>query len=400
MTLLGREVILGVGGGISAYKSAELLRRLQDVGFGISVIPTRASLNFVGSATWEALSGRPVNSDLWNNVHEVPHIKEARKADLIIIAPATADLLAKIATGLADDLLTNIVLASDAPLILIPAMHSEMWSNPATVENVKKLRARGALVIEPDEGRMTGEDFGVGRYPDISRAILEISNFVHIKSDLLGRKVLVTAGGTREALDPIRYIGNRSSGNQGFAIARAARNRGAEVVLLAANVQLEELAGVRTIKVESTAEMQEILASEFPKCEILIMSAAIADARPKNYSAGKIKKDKLQSIELETNPDLLQQLSKTKSNKQIIIAFAAETGELDIPAAHRKLQAKGADLLFLNDVSGGAVFGSDETSGFIINSDGDSFTCAVQSKDTLADLLLDKALDKLGSTND
>ncbi|MTA24640.1 MAG: bifunctional phosphopantothenoylcysteine decarboxylase/phosphopantothenate--cysteine ligase CoaBC, partial [Actinobacteria bacterium] len=329
-----------------------------------------------------------------------PHIKEARKADLIIIAPATADLLAKIATGLADDLLTNIVLASDAPLILIPAMHPEMWSNPATVENVKKLRARGALVIEPDEGRMTGEDFGVGRYPDISRAILEISNFVNIKSDLLGRKVLVTAGGTREALDPIRYIGNRSSGNQGFAIARAARNRGAEVVLLAANVQLEELAGVRTIKVESTAEMQEILVSEFPKCEILIMSAAIADARPKNYSAGKIKKDKLQSIELETNPDLLQQLSKTKSNKQIIIAFAAETGELDIPTAHQKLQAKGADLLFLNDVSGGAVFGSDETSGFIINSDGDSFTCAVQSKDTLADLLLDKALDKLGSTND
>ena len=400
MTLLGREVILGVGGGISAYKSAELLRRLQDVGFGISVIPTRASLNFVGSATWEALSGRPVNSNLWNNVHEVPHIKEARKADLIIIAPATADLLAKIATGLADDLLTNIVLASNAPLILVPAMHPEMWSNPATVENVKKLRARGALVIEPDEGRMTGEDFGVGRYPDISRAILEISNFVHIKSDLLGRKVLVTAGGTREALDPIRYIGNRSSGNQGFAIARAARNRGAEVVLLAANVQLEELAGVRTIKVESTAEMQEILVSEFPKCEILVMSAAIADARPKNYSAGKIKKDKLQSIELETNPDLLQQLSKTKSNTQIIIAFAAETGELDILAAHHKLQVKGADLLFLNDVSGGAVFGSDETSGFIINSDGDSFTCAVQSKDTLADLLLDKALDKLGSTND
>ena len=400
MTLLGREVILGVGGGISAYKSAELLRRLQDVGFGISVIPTRASLNFVGSATWEALSGRPVNSNLWNNVHEVPHIKEARKADLIIIAPATADLLAKIATGLADDLLTNIVLASDAPLILIPAMHPEMWSNPATVENVKKLRARGALVIEPDEGRMTGEDFGVGRYPDISRAILEISNFVNIKSDLLGRKVLVTAGGTREALDPIRYIGNRSSGNQGFAIARAARNRGAEVVLLAANVRLEELAGVRTIKVESTAEMQEILASEFPKCEILIMSAAIADARPKNYSAGKIKKDKLQSIELETNPDLLQQLSKSKSNTQIIIAFAAETGELDILAAHHKLQVKGADLLFLNDVSGGAVFGSDETSGFIINSDGDSFTCAVQSKDTLADLLLDIALDKLGSTND
>lgn len=400
MTLLGREVILGVGGGISAYKSAELLRRLQDLGFGITVIPTRASLNFVGSATWEALSGRAINSNLWNNVHEVPHIKEARKADLIVVAPATADLLAKIANGLADDLLTNVILASVAPLILVPAMHPEMWSNAATVENVSKLRARGALVIEPDEGRMTGEDFGVGRYPEISRLVSEISEYAEISSDLRGRRILVTAGGTREALDPVRFLGNRSSGKQGFAIARAARNRGADVVLIAANVELEDLPGVRTIRVESTDQMREALELEFAGCEILAMSAAIADARPKSYSVEKLKKDTLQSIELEANPDLLKELSKSKIKSQIVVAFAAETGELDIASAQRKLVNKGADLLFLNDVSDGAIFGSDNTSGFIIDSEGTSIKCEVQGKDTLADLLLDEALDKLGSSND
>jgi phosphopantothenoylcysteine decarboxylase/phosphopantothenate--cysteine ligase len=400
MTLLGREVILGVGGGISAYKSAELLRRLQDLGFGITVIPTRASLNFVGSATWEALSGRAINSNLWNNVHEVPHIKEARKADLIVVAPATADLLAKIANGLADDLLTNVILASVAPLILVPAMHPEMWSNAATVENVSKLRARGALVIEPDEGRMTGEDFGVGRYPEISRLVSEISEYAEISSDLRGRRILVTAGGTREALDPVRFLGNRSSGKQGFAIARAARNRGADVVLIAANVELEDLPGVRTIRVESTDQMRKALELEFAGCEILAMSAAIADARPKSYSVEKLKKDTLQSIELEANPDLLKELSKSKIKSQIVVAFAAETGELDIASAQRKLVNKGADLLFLNDVSDGAIFGSDNTSGFIIDSEGTSIKCEVQGKDTLADLLLDEALDKLGSSND
>jgi len=400
MTLLGREVILGVGGGISAYKSAELLRRLQDLGFGITVIPTRASLNFVGSATWEALSGRAINSNLWNNVHEVPHIKEARKADLIVVAPATADLLAKIANGLADDLLTNVILASVAPLILVPAMHPEMWGNAATVENVSKLRARGALVIEPDEGRMTGEDFGVGRYPEISRLVSEISEYAEISSDLRGRRILVTAGGTREALDPVRFLGNRSSGKQGFAIARAARNRGADVVLIAANVELEDLPGVRTIRVESTDQMREALKLEFAGCEILAMSAAIADARPKSYSVEKLKKDTLQSIELEANPDLLKELSKSKIKSQVVVAFAAETGELDIASAQRKLVNKGADLLFLNDVSDGAIFGSDNTSGFIIDSEGPSIKCEVQGKDTLADLLLDEALDKLGSSND
>jgi phosphopantothenoylcysteine decarboxylase / phosphopantothenate---cysteine ligase len=399
MTLLGRELILGVGGGISAYKSADLLRRLQDLGFGVSVIPTRASLNFVGSATWEALSGRSVDENLWNNVHEVPHIMKAREANLIVVAPATADLIAKIANGQADDLLTNVISAATCPIVLVPAMHPEMWLSAANQENVATLRRRGLLVIEPDEGRMTGEDFGVGRYPEVSRIITEISQFANLKSDLLGRKVLVTAGGTREAIDPVRFITNHSSGKQGYAVAKAARNRGAEVVLIAANSNLEDLQGVRTIHVSSTAQMADALNKEFPACEILIMAAAVADARPKSVSTDKIKKANFQSIELEANPDLLADISKKRTGNQVLVAFAAETMPLNsqtIDAAKSKMKQKGSDLIYLNNVSNGEIFGADETSGVLIDSNGESIECKKQSKDTLADLLLDRALNKLG----
>ena len=399
MTLLGREIILGVGGGISAYKSADLLRRLQDVGFGVSVIPTRASLNFVGSATWEALSGRSVDENLWNNVHEVPHIKKAREANLIIVAPATADLIAKISNGLADDLLTNVISAATCPIVLVPAMHPEMWLSAANQENVATLRRRGLLVIEPDEGRMTGEDFGVGRYPEVSRIIAEVSEFANIKSDLLGRKILVTAGGTREAIDPVRFIANHSTGKQGYAVAKAARNRGADVVLIAANSSLDDLSGVRTIKVSTTAQMADALDREFPACEILIMAAAVADARPKSVSSDKIKKANYHSIELEANPDLLGDISKKRIGKQVLIAFAAETMQLSnesIEAAKAKMKHKGSDLIYLNNVSNGEIFGADDTAGVLIDSNGESIECKNQSKDTLADLLLDRALNKLG----
>ena len=396
MTLQGRELILGVGGGISAYKSADLLRRLQDVGFGVTVIPTRSSLNFVGTSTWEALSGRPVNPSLWSSVHEVPHIKAARGTNLIVVAPATADLLAKIANGICDDLLTNTISASKSPIVLVPAMHPEMWLNQATVANVTTLRARGILVIEPDEGRMTGEDFGVGRYPEVSRIVSEISKFVDLNSDLLGKRILVTAGGTREAIDPVRYIGNNSSGKQGLAIAKAARNRGAEVVLVSANIAHENLDGIKTISVESTAQMQEALSQEFPLCDAIFMAAAVADAKPTRINSEKIKKGALNSIDLEANPDLIAALAKTAKPSQVLIAFAAETGAKDIKAAQDKLARKGVHLLFLNDVSDGAIFGSDMTSGFILNVDGSQIACPQQSKDTLADLLLDQALIKLG----
>ena len=399
MTLLGRELILGVGGGISAYKSADLLRRLQDVGFAVTVIPTRASLNFVGAATWEALSGRPVNQNLWENVHEVPHIKSARQANLIVIAPATADLIAKISGGIADDLLTNVVSAASCPIVLVPAMHPEMWLSVANQENIATLRSRGILVIEPDEGRMTGEDFGVGRYPEVSRIISEVSSFAEIKSDLLGKKVLITAGGTREAIDPVRFIGNHSSGKQGYAIAVAARNRGAQVVLISANSSLQDPPGVKVIKVSSASQMQESLAKEFTDSQILVMAAAVADARPLSLSQEKIKKGNLENIELQLNPDLLRELGAIRGKNQVLVAFAAETesiGDATIEAARTKMISKGADLIFLNDVSNGAIFGEDKTSGILIDSDGTSVEFNLQSKDTLADLLLDSALDKLG----
>ena len=399
MTLLGRELILGVGGGISAYKSADLLRRLQDVGFGVSVIPTRASLNFVGSATWEALSGRPVNQNLWENVHEVPHVKRAREANLILIAPATADLIAKISGGIADDLLTNVVSAASCPIVLVPAMHPEMWLSAANQENVAILRSRGVLVIEPDEGRMTGDDFGVGRYPEVSRIISEVSSFAEIKSDLLGKKVLITAGGTREAIDPVRYIGNHSSGKQGYAVAVAARNRGAQVVLISANSSLQDPPGVEVIKVSSASQMQEALEKEFTDSQILVMAAAVADARPLSSSQEKIKKGNFANIELQLNPDLLKELGVIRGKNQVLVAFAAETeaiGDATIEAAKTKMLSKGADLIFLNDVSNGAIFGEDKTSGILIDNNGKSIECKLQGKDTLADLLLDSALDKLG----
>ena len=396
MTLLGRELILGVGGGISAYKSADLLRRLQDIGFGVTVIPTRASLNFVGTATWEALSGRPVTENLWNNLHEVPHIKAARNSNLIVVAPATADLLAKVASGLADDFLTNVLSATGSPVVFVPAMHPEMWINSATKQNVALLRERGYLVMEPDEGRMTGDDFGIGRYPEVSRIIAELSAYVELKSDLLGRKVLVTAGGTREAIDPVRFIGNHSSGKQGYAIAKAARNRGAQVVMILANSNLPELSGVETISVSSTLQMQEALNSHFPECDLLFMAAAVADARPVAMASQKIKKSDLNQIELERNPDLISELSKKSRASQILVAFAAETGEVDVTAAKVKLSSKGVDLLYLNDVSNGSIFGSDKTEGKLIDSNGSVYECSEQDKDTLADLLLDRALIKLG----
>lgn len=396
MTLLGRELILGVGGGISAYKSAELLRRLQDIGFGVTVIPTRASLNFVGSATWEALSGRPVSENLWNNVHEVPHIKAARSANLIVVAPATADLLAKVASGLADDFLTNVLSATSSPVVFVPAMHPEMWINSATKANVALLRERGYLVIEPDEGRMTGDDFGLGRYPEITRIISELSTYADLKSDLTGRKILVTAGGTREAIDPVRFIGNHSSGKQGYAIAKAARNRGAQVVLISANSSLPHLAGIETISVTSTLQMQEVLNARFPECDLLFMAAAVADARPIAVASEKLKKIGFSNIELKTNPDLISELSKNRRPSQFLVAFAAETGEVDIASAKVKLSLKGADMLFLNDVSNGSIFGSDNTAGILIDRNGSVLECSEQGKDTLADLLLDQALIKLG----
>jgi phosphopantothenoylcysteine decarboxylase/phosphopantothenate--cysteine ligase len=299
MTLQGREVILGVGGGIAAYKSCELLRRLQDRGYVITVVPTPNSLNFVGAATWEALSGRPVTTQVWESVHTVPHIALADRADFFLIAPATADLIARLAMGRADDLLTNLVLASDVPKMIVPAMHPSMWLDPATVSNVATLRARGFKVMDPEVGRLTGDDLGPGRFPETTSIISTFDEMTGQRQDLQGKKVLVTAGGTREAIDPVRFIGNRSSGKQGIAVALAARNRGAQVQLIAANCDVTAIKGIELIPVESTAQMQQALIDNFDQCDLLIMSAAVADARPLHASSEKIKKASLATIELQ-----------------------------------------------------------------------------------------------------
>ena len=394
MSLIGREVVLGVGGGIAAYKSCELLRRLQDRGYSITVVPTPSSLNFVGTATWEALSGRPVNTQVWENVHTVPHIAIAESANFFLIAPATADLIARLAAGRADDLLTNLVLASDAPKMLVPAMHPSMWLDPATVANVETLRNRGFLIMDPDVGRLTGKDIGPGRFPEVPAIIERFDSLTGNVQDLKGKRVLVTAGGTREAIDPVRFIGNKSSGKQGIAVALAARNRGAQVHLIAANFDTSDLVGIEVSKVESAADMQKALAEQFHQCDILVMSAAVADARPKNSSVEKIKKALLGSIELEENPDLLASIASTKQN-QIIVGFAAETKD-HLQEARRKLEAKGLDLIYVNDVTGGAIFGQDKTMGTILLRNDADIAVKEVSKDALGNLLLDQAIRQLG----
>ena len=395
----GRKLLLGVAGGISAYKSCDLLRRLQDEGFIVDVVPTQASLNFVGKATWEALSGRKVITDLWSEVENVPHISMAKENNIIVIAPTTADLLAKLASGRADDLLTNIVLASTAPKILVPAMHPEMWGNAATIQNVKILQDRGFTVITPGEGRMTGSDFGVGRYPETSNIIAEVNKHLPQLADLLGRKILITAGGTREPIDPIRFIGNRSSGKQGFALAVAAASRGAQVHLVTANTDLPNVEGITTTLVETAEQMSAVLELEFPHSDALIMSAAVADAKVASYSEAKIRKESLDRVDLAKNPDILKSLSANKKLNQVIIGFAAETSEDLVmleESGRAKLASKSLDLIYVNNVSNGAVFGSDFTQGLIIDRNMNVIKVPEISKDTLSDILLDQLVSKLG----
>ena len=390
----GREVILGVGGGIAAYKSCDLLRRLQDIGFLVTVVPTPSSLNFVGAATWEALSGRAVTTEVFESVEEVRHVSLAKKADFIIIAPATADLIARIAAGRADDLLTNVILAANVPVLIVPAMHPNMWSDQATTANVRVLRERGFHVLDPDVGALTSGDVGQGRFPETAKILQAFSDLAQVKSDYLGRRVLVSAGGTREPIDPIRFIGNQSSGKQGYAVALQALRRGADVVLVSANASLPDIEGVQTIHVKTASEMHDALHREFSQCDVLVMAAAVADARPEQVQDSKIKKASLATINLTENVDILKSLHGVKV-KQVVVAFAAETSH-DATAAQSKMLAKGADILYLNDVSGGDIFNSETTFGEIFTSAGASYKVAKTTKDTLAQELLDHALHQLG----
>lgn len=397
---MSREIVLGVGGGIAAYKSAELLRLLKEAGHQVTVVPTSASLNFVAKTTWEALSGRPVATTLWEKVDQVPHVSIGQNADLIVVAPATADLLARAAHGLADDLLTNTLLMATCPIIFAPAMHTEMWLNSATVANVKTLRDRGVIVLEPASGRLTGSDSGPGRLPEPHEIAAQVFAALDhgTKKDLAGKRILVTAGGTREALDPVRFIGNRSSGLQGYAIARAAALRGAEVVLIAANTSLSDPAGVKVVHVESAQQMSQSVDQFSFTSDVIVMAAAVSDFRPETAQGSKIKKsDNDPVITLKKNPDILKGLVAAKVANQVIVGFAAETGDDRSSAreyAQTKLKEKGCDLLVFNDVSGDRVFGLSETVASILSADGGSLDVA-GSKDTLAHALLDQVSQRL-----
>jgi phosphopantothenoylcysteine decarboxylase/phosphopantothenate--cysteine ligase len=398
MSSAKREIVLGVGGGIAAYKACDVLRRLQDLDFSVTVVPTPSSLNFVGSATWEALSGKAVTTQVWENVEEVKHVSLADTAEAIIIAPVTADLLARLVQGRADDLLTNIISASKAPKFLVPAMHPQMWLNETTQENVRVLRSRGFAVMQPDTGRLTGDDSGVGRFPETSEII---SNFLeHIGSvqDLKGKKFLISAGGTREAIDPVRYIGNRSSGKQGAAIAAEARNRGASVTLVLANSNLADIAGIECIRVETAQEMHFALKERMNDCDVLVMTAAVADAKPAHLATDKIKKSEFNSIELVSNTDILADLSSQAKDSQVIVGFAAETTRIQ-EYGLQKLKSKNLDFIYVNDVSEGAIFSSDSSEGYLLSADGQSTHITQTSKAKVARVILDNVVSRLSYAN-
>jgi phosphopantothenoylcysteine decarboxylase/phosphopantothenate--cysteine ligase len=401
-------VVLGVSGGIAAYKACELLRRLTESGHDVTVVPTAAALEFVGAPTWAALSGKPVSTSVWDDVHQVPHVRIGQGADLVVVAPATADLLAKAAHGLADDLLTNTLLTARCPVVFAPAMHTEMWEHPATQANVATLRSRGALVIEPAEGRLTGKDTGKGRLPEPAE-IFDVCVDVLASGttgrglDLSGRHVVVSAGGTREYLDPVRFLGNRSSGLQGYALARTAQARGAEVTLVAANVSLPDPAGVKVVRVETTAELHSEMVAAAVGADAVVMAAAPADFRPTGVSTAKIKKAEdgsAPSIELVQNADILHELSTHRSRPDsVVVGFAAETGDANGTVrelAVAKLARKGCDLLVVNDVSGGAVFGSLDNEAVILASDGTETDVPRGSKTAVAHAIWDQVVRRFG----
>ncbi|MFF3763970.1 bifunctional phosphopantothenoylcysteine decarboxylase/phosphopantothenate--cysteine ligase CoaBC [Streptomyces sp. NPDC001922] len=391
------KVVLGVSGGIAAYKACELLRRLTETGHDVRVVPTGSALNFVGEATWSALSGNPVSSEVWETVHEVPHVRIGQAADLVVVAPATADMLAKAAHGLADDLLTNTLLTARCPVVFAPAMHTEMWEHPATRENVATLRRRGAVVIEPAVGRLTGVDTGKGRLPDPGE-IFETCRRVlargaaEVTADLAGRHVVVSAGGTREPLDPVRFLGNRSSGKQGYALARTAVARGARVTLVAADTGLPDPAGAEVVRVGTAVQLREAVLKAAADADAVVMAAAVADFRPSQYATGKIKKKDGQEPEpigLVRNPDVLAEISADRARSgQVIVGFAAETDDV-LANGRAKLARKGCDLLVVNEVGEGRTFGSEENEAVVLAADGTETPVPQGPKEALADTVWD-----------
>jgi phosphopantothenoylcysteine decarboxylase / phosphopantothenate---cysteine ligase len=393
----GGRVVLGVAGGIAAYKAADLLRKLTEAGHDVTVVPTESALKFVGAATWEALSHRRVASDVWTDAAEVAHVRLGREADLVVVAPATADLLARAAHGLADDLLTNTLLTARCPVLFAPAMHTEMWEHPATIANVATLRRRGSVVLDPATGRLTGTDTGKGRLPEPAE-IAQLAELLlrrpdALPTDLAGRHVVVSAGGTREPLDPVRYLGNSSSGRQGYAIAAVAAARGARVTLVAANVDLPDPAGVEVVRVGTALDLRDAMHKSAQDADAVVMAAAVADYRPADRSDSKRKKTPGKPPEpviLVENPDILRELSGAgRRTGQVIAGFGAETGDL-LANGMAKLAAKGCDLLVVNQVGAGLAFGTDDNAAVILAADGARREVPLGPKEVLADIIWDE----------
>ena len=392
------RIVLGVSGGIAAYKACSLLRLFTEAGHDVTVVPTESALHFVGAPTWEALSGKPVSTGVWDSVHEVPHVRLGQSADLVVVAPATADLVAKAAHGLAGDLLTNVLLTARCPVVLAPAMHTEMWEHAATQANISTLTERGVHVIPPASGRLTGADTGPGRLPEpadlyavCARILAHGATAVArdeyasparavpvVEGGLEGRTVVITAGGTREPLDPVRFLGNRSSGKQGYALAVVAARRGAKVVLVAANASLPAPDGALVVPVQTALELETAVAAAAPDADVVVMAAAVADFRPAHYADAKIKKthepqdpDAAPTIELVRNPDILAGLVARRGDdaSPVIVGFAAETGDEDgsvLDHARAKLDRKGCDLLVVNEVGADKAFGLDDNTVHIL----------------------------------
>ncbi|MDV6261637.1 bifunctional phosphopantothenoylcysteine decarboxylase/phosphopantothenate--cysteine ligase CoaBC [Rhodococcoides yunnanense] len=404
------RVVVGVGGGIAAYKSCSLIRSFTESGHQVRVIPTASALEFVGRATFEALSGQPVHTGVFTDVPEVPHVRLGQEADLVVVAPATADLMARLAGGRADDLLTATLLTARCPVVLAPAMHTEMWEHPATVANVATLRSRGTHVIEPASGRLTGRDTGSGRLPEPDE-IFALSMLVSERTDALprdleGRHVLVSAGGTREPLDPVRFLGNRSSGKQGYALARVAAQRGAQVTLVAGYTSdLDAPAAVDVVNVKTASDMQDAVRKHAVGVDAVVMAAAVADFRPESIAGSKIKKgaNEPSSIPLIRNDDILAGLVAARRDGDIepstvIVGFAAETGDANgdvLTYARAKLERKGCDLLVVNAVGDGKAFEVDHNDGWLLGADGSEAALGEGSKALLASRVLDSVVQML-----
>ncbi|MDO5727347.1 MAG: bifunctional phosphopantothenoylcysteine decarboxylase/phosphopantothenate--cysteine ligase CoaBC [Bowdeniella nasicola] len=400
------RIVYGVCGGIAAYKGVHVLRRLREAGHEVHVVATAAALQMVGTATWQALSANPVATDVFAGATTVDHIRLAEEADLVLIAPATANTMAKLAAGIADNLLTATVLATRAPVVLAPAMHTGMWENAATKRNVATLQADGMHVLAPATGRLTGADSGIGRLPEPEAIITYALGVLRAPvADLDGKRIVITAGGTREALDPVRYLANHSSGRQGVALAAAAAGRGARVVLIAANIADSVLCAlppnVEVVPVISAHDLHAAALAHQSAADVIIMAAAVADYRPLETSGVKRKKTGTSlSITLEENPDILRELIATKPAGQTVIGFAAETGDETHTALEygiAKAQRKGADILCVNAISQTQGFGDKPNYVHLLDHDGELIADGGGTKMETAHVILDTLADRIGT---